>query len=166
MNNQYFKITKEQFDELYLENITKKRYNELIELVTGRFSEIVLLVNKKGVDWFDFDNCDYESEDSNGYFEPRDCRDVIGVGGEGSFPAPFNSVSRGYGFIRTRWLWTDDDVVLKEYQTEVDKAKRELEAEKSVAKQKREELKARKAEMRKIIMAKLTKEELKYVKFK
>lgn len=159
------KITKEQFDKLQSENISKKEYDEIIRLIDDRFGEVVSLVNKNLV-WFVYGNYDYNSADDEGWFDPKGFSEHISIGGEGNFPEPFCYSDQGFGFIYTRWLWTDDDVILKEYAAEVAEAKREREAAKSLAKQKREELKARKAAMKEIIKSKLTKEELKYIKFK
>ena len=73
-----------------------------------------------------------------------------------------------YG-VRPRWIdttqWTLEDFEA-EFASEVEAyKKRELE-DKAKAKQKREALKLKKAEMKKIIQGKLTKEELKFIKFK
>ena len=57
------KITKEEFDSLYSNNITKKNYDIIISKIDERFSEIIRKIipnlNRKG--WYDYGNCDYES---------------------------------------------------------------------------------------------------------
>lgn len=63
-------------------------------------------------------------------------------------------------------MWTEDSEILKEFNKNVEKYKKKKLQEKEIAKEKREDLKARKAKFKEIITSKLTKEELKYIKFK
>ena len=55
------------------------------------------------IHWFDYGNCNYESENSNGYFDIDEYKEDISVGGECSLPDPYGC---DYGFP-TRWLWED-----------------------------------------------------------
>lgn len=159
------KISKEQFDKLYSDNVLKWEYDEIIESIDQRFREVVSLVNKK-LGWFVYGNYDDDSETDNGYFDVESNKEFIPVGGEGNFPEPFCFSDEGIGFIYTRWLWMDDNDILEEYKAEVEEAKLEKEKEKQIEKQKRQDKKAKKEEMKKIISSKLSKEELKYIKFK
>jgi hypothetical protein len=154
------KITKKEFDSLYSDNITKKEFDRIISKIDNRFSEIVLTLKPslrtKG--WFDYENCNYDSEESGGYFDLDWCKEVIEVGGEYSeLPEPFSC-----GFP-TRWLWEDFEV---EFAKEVAGHKKALELSKTKKKQTAEKLKIKKAKLRKSIERKLTKEELKVIKFK
>lgn len=165
------KITKEQFDKLYSKDVSKKEYDNIISKIDERFAEIcnkILLKNPRR--WYDYANCDYNSENSNGYFDPEEYKLEIAIGGEyASLPEPFYSYpyedKNSYleNCFPTRWLWEDFE---KEFKTQVKKYKLEILKEKEMAKNKRLELKNKKSEFKKIIQSKLTKEELKYIKFK
>lgn len=156
------KITESEFLELYSDKITKKRYDEIIAKIDLRFAEIMFVMcpalKRKG--WFDYGNCNYDAEESGGYFDPENCEKVIEFAGENyTVPEPYES----YRSFPTSWLWQDFE---EEFHAEVQKFKDEKEQEKQTAKMKREALKVKKAEMRKIIESKLTKEELKFITFK
>jgi len=154
------KITKEQFDKLYDTDISKREYDNIIGQIDSRFYEIVTsLVGKKNKQWFDYGNCDYDSEDSNGYFDPEEYREYITVGGENCrLSDPYRD-----GFP-TRWLWEESFKL--EFDRDVLIHETELEIEKNKEKSKREELKIRKLKFREVITAKLSKEELRYIQFK
>ena len=156
------KITEKEFESLYNSNCTKQNYDKIISKIDDRFYEIVTTlvpsVKKKG--WVDYGNCNYESEDSNGYFDPKEYKEEIYVGGEYCFlPEPYGCDNS----FPTRWLWEDFE---KEFKSSVERFNREETDEKELKKLKREKRKELKLKFRKIIESKLTKEELKYVKFK
>lgn len=153
------KITKEEFYKLYSEDITKKEYDTIISKIDIRFNEIcVAIIPKRDRMWFDYSNCDYGSDDSGGYFDPQEYNEFISIGGGfADLPEPY-----GDGFP-TRWLYEDFE---DEFKSKVAEHKEKEAQAKLKAKNQQEELKARKAEMKKIIGSKLTKEELKYIKFK
>lgn len=163
-------ITKEDFDKLYSDDISKKEYDRIISLIEGRVQEIVRLIFPqiyKGRNWWDYSNCYYSDEGSNGYFDPEEYKEEISIGGENSFPEPYNEPpTDGNGSFPTRWLWTDNEDIKKEFNSEIQKIKQADLKEKQDAKQKREEAKIRKAKFKEIIKSKLTKEELKYINFK
>jgi hypothetical protein len=162
-------ITKQQFDSLYSDKITKKEYDKIISEIDYRFDEIVLLINpniKKNGGWFVYGNFDYESEQDEGYFDIWDFENKINIGGECSFPEPYYFSSQGQGYIPTRWLWTNNDEILLEFNSEVEKAKLDKLNKKEALKKQREILKEKKKQVKEIILSKLTKEELKYIKFK
>lgn len=133
------KITKKEFDLLYSDDITKKKYDEIIGKIDKRFFEIVnVITRKKGQHapkWFDYGNCDYETENSNGHFDIINYKDNIKVGGEwvSLFEPYVNS-------FPTRWLCEDFE---QEFKDEVEEK-----------------------DIRNSIESKLTKEEMKYVMFK
>lgn len=152
-------ITKEQFDRLYDENITVKEQKDILTLIDKRFSDLFIIVLKVKGDgaWFDYSN-GYGEVD--GEFDPKRYQTSIDFdGGNLKIKEPYEYE------IPTRWLWTPDAEVIEEYNRETQKYKNEELAKKEKAKQKREELKIKKAEMKEIIKAKLTKEELKFIKF-
>jgi len=172
------KITKAEFDKLYSPDITKREYDEIVDRIDNRFFEIVKIMiprmNRKG--WLDYGNCDYDSEDSNGKFDLYDYKTEIPVGGNYSIlPKPYEYGSgEPNGWMEnsfpTRWLWEDFE---PEFRQAVAKEKREELRAKELAKQKKElsklkqvEFNKNKAEMRKSITSKLTPEELKYISFK
>lgn len=165
------KITQEQFNRIYSKNITKKEYDDIITQINERFNEICnkILLKNPGR-WFDYSNCGYGSEYSNGYFDPEEYKMEISIGGEyAKLPEPFYSYpyedkdSCLENCFPTRWLWEDFE---EEFKTQVDKYKLEILKEKESTKNKRQELKNKKSEFKKIIRSKLTKEELKYICFK
>ncbi len=163
------KITKAQFDKLYSDNISKKEYDEIISLINKRFSDVVMLVYPKitnGKGWFVYGNYNYDSENSEGEFDINDYKSEISIGGECSFPEPYCFPEfDGNGYIPTRWLWTDDNEILEEFNREVKKSENDRLNKKQADKQKREELKNKKAKFKETIKSKLTKEELAYIKF-
>lgn len=142
-------ITKEQFLKLKDPNITKGEYNSIINSIADRFTGIMWDICSS-LGWWDYRNEVF-------YPENYDVDDDITLDGEYSIPEPYDNG------IPIRWLWED-------YREEFDKNVLEYENEKKLAKQKakekREKLKAKKQEMKQIISQKLTKEELKYIKFK
>lgn len=162
------KITREEFDKLYSDDISVKDYDRIINLINERGSDIVMLIQptitKNG--WFVYSNYNYHNENDEGFFDPDDYENEICYSGEFSFPAPYCLTDEGLGYIPTRWLWTDDDKILEEFHREVEKAKNKKTKEKELAKQTREELKIKKEKFKQLIKSKLTKEELKYISFK
>lgn len=162
-------ITKEQFDKLYSNDITKKEYDEIISLIDTRFCKIMEIIhpNRDKRMWFDYENCNYDDEKSEGFFDIKKYKDNIYIGGECiNFPEPYANYGwLGAGFP-TRWLWTDDDEILNEFQIQIKKWEIEELEKKKLAKQKLEELKQKKEKIKKTIESKLTKEELEHVLFK
>ena len=166
------KITKTEFDSLYSDNITKKEYDRIIELINFRFSEICNKILKKGArGWFDYANCGYESDHAEGHFDPTKYKEFTEIGGEYiSLPAPYDSLGVcGYSFP-TRWFWEDFEV---EFTTKVAEAKAEkilkdqkIQKKMEEFRQKRAEFNKNKPAMKNQIKSKLTEEELKYITFK
>lgn len=157
------KITKEEFDKLYSDDIRKKEYDAIIVKINDRFSEIVktLLPDRDRRAWFDYGNCGYEGG-FVGYFDIQDYKENIQVGGEYiSLPPPY--INGGNKFP-TRWLW--EDGFKEEFYKEVIAYKTEAKVKKVIEKQKREAKEKKNKEMEKIIRSKLTDEELRYVGLK
>lgn len=161
-------MTKEEFDKLYSNDISKKEYDRIISLIDQRSSDVVMLIWPKICDdgWFVYANYSYEDKESEGYFDINEYKKEICYGGDFKFPEPYCFTDEGLGYIPTRWLWTDDEEILKEFNTNVKKAEQSKSKKKQEAKQKREELKVRKAKFKEIIKSKLSEEELKYINFK
>jgi hypothetical protein len=164
------KITKEQFDKLYDKNILKSEYDYIIDLIDDRFAEICKIIcPKHDRQWFDYGNCSYEGEDSNGYFDIKEYKEYIKIGGEYScIREPY--CTKYENAFPTRWLWEDFE---EEFLKEVRKFEEETLKRKEQIKEKREKKKQEKIEFAKtkpkfqlIIKSKLTAEELKYIKFK
>ena len=160
------KLTKEEFDSLYSDDITKKRYDKIIEKIDERFAEIVnCMSNSKTNRWFDYDNDDYEYDhNADPYFDPEGYKEWIGVQqtSSKSLPEPYDTEYGGPCFP-TRWLYED---FIVEFLLKVRDYKIKQEEKKAKAKKAREALKVKKAEMKIQIKAKLTNEELKFIKFK
>ena len=155
------KISKQEFDALYTDDITKKQYDATIAKIEKRFGEIILTIcpdANKNNNWFDYGNCSYDGYPSGGYFDPPRYKENIELGGEWKgLPEPFD-----YS-IPTRWLWEDFQA---DYDAQVKAIKdaEELEKAKQAATSKKK--KAAKAKVIEAIRAKLTPEELKLVEFK
>jgi hypothetical protein len=149
------KITEAEFNKLYDANVSKREYDEIVSRIDERFYEIMATIcpSLKRTGWVDYGNCNYDADDSGGWFDPDYYKEEIEVGGQFTLPEPYNC---GCSFP-TRWLWEDN--FKSEFDAEVEACKQEKE-------KKKETLKSKKAEMRKVIEAKLTKEELKFIKFK
>jgi hypothetical protein len=68
--------------------------------------------------WFDYANWNYDSEETNGYFNTRDYKEYICVGGEHvNLPEPYGPCGTRFP---THWLWTDDDEILDEFEIEIE----------------------------------------------
>ncbi len=155
------KILKEDFDVLYSGSITKNHYDEIIDAITNRVNYIVHKIAKqtdRNRFWWDFDNCQYDSEKSGGEFDPKQYKENIGIGGEYfNFPEIYDE-----GFP-TRWLWEDFE---EEFAAEVQKAKGEKLSLKEKERQKRKIRKQRNEALQASAKAKLTPEEWKAVRLK
>jgi len=148
-------ITKEDFNKLTPDSITKKEYDNIIETIDDSVDSIVHKIWKDytGRGWWAYSNCDY----GDSKFDPIQYKNNIRLGGEYyDFPTPYDDKE-----IPTRWLWEDD--WYKEFESEVKKAKaaniEKNEANKQKAKQKQEYRK----NMMDQIKKKLTVEEVKFL---
>lgn len=160
-------ITQEQVQKLATEDITVKEQRQLLSDIDDRVRHIlhnVLKILGGNRAWYSYDN---EFDGDGGNFNYAEYKDDIGFVGRTSIKPPFGGDSFGEEFyIPTRWLWSSDEDIIKEYTEETEKVIAEEKLKKEQAKIKRDELKVRKAKMKEIITAKLTKEELKFIKFK
>lgn len=157
MNN--YKLLKEQYMALYDKNISKGRYDNIIQMVENRFDYIMKTICTK-IDWYDYDN---GWEETSGHFEPNDYHynedSYINFHGQYKMPPPYSNCPD----IPIKWLWEDFE---DEFKKEIEDYKQSEIIRRESAKQKRAEVKIKKASMKEIIQSKLTKEELKYIKFK
>lgn len=161
---QKVKLTKEIFDKLFDPDIKKSEYDEIIGLCEERFWDIWTKAAKAlgvKIDWYDFHN--EAGEYSPGYFDPYEYDVEIGVTGKWSGQYEDEDL---LSWFPTKYLWQDDEKVIEELLKEKERLQAKKFQKKSDAKAKREALKIKKAEMKKIIESKLTKEELKFIKFK
>lgn len=155
------KITEAEFLSLFDDSITKKGYDEIIGRITARVDQIVRQIairSDRMRFWWDFNNCDYDSEESGGYFDPKEYREYVGVGGEHfRLPEPYDD-----GFP-TRWLWEDfEEELKKEVAQQEARAKAEKEHKKQVLQNRKQKL----LDLQASIRTKLTKEELRAISFK
>lgn len=150
------KITKQDFDKLYDENISKKEYDRIIKLIDARFVSIVekMIPNIPNQAWFCYGNCSNRDR-TNGFFDPQLYRENIYIGGHINVPDPFESFG-----IPARWLWEDfeDEMKLAIQKAKLEETKRNLQAEAD-----KREREIKKIEMHSQIKSKLSEEELKYV---
>lgn len=150
------KITKELFDSLYSENITKKEYDRIINLIDNRFADIVLLLRPslKNKGWFDYGNCSYDSscdsEGFRGYFDLINYKENIDIGGEYCGLEPKIHDGDGYynNSFPTRWLWTDDRDILNEVNTFKEVENEKIKKEKEKAQKRNEQLKTKKSSLK------------------
>lgn len=155
-------ITKEEFDSLYSDDITKKEYDRIISEIDKQFIEIAnyLVIKSNPVrSWFDYGNGSYEIEGAHGHFDPKEYGENIEVGGEYiELPEPYD-----YGFP-TRWLW--EKGWKEEMRNEIKKVKEKLKEDASKRKANRAEKEREKQKLIEVVKSKLTKKELSVVSFK
>jgi hypothetical protein len=153
------KITKEDYLKLADDSISKREYDTIIGNIDNRFDEIMKFIAIGKIHWYDYSNGDSHAE-IDGHFVPNNygIRDYIGFEGDYTIPEPYADSG-----IPIRWLWEDFEV---EFKHEVEKYKSQKIKDKETNKVKRETIKTKKANMKLIIRSKLTKEELKFIKFK
>lgn len=155
-------ITQEQFDKLDREDITKKEYDGVISLISSRVGEVwrgILKQQNRKLSWYDFDN---GHDGVGGHFDPNSYGEQITLTGE--WKGWLDDDNPFVDSFPTRFLWEEN--FLEEVKKDTEKYKKEEKDKKAKAKLKREETKKCKTEMRKQIEAKLTKDQLKYIKFK
>jgi hypothetical protein len=160
------KITKEEFDSLFSDDISKKKYDDIIHRIDVRVKEVwknILKLQGRKLDWYDYDNgCgrDNNGDPIDGSFDPISYKENITFSGEWSgrdYDMPYND------YIPTNFLWEDyEEKVLKDIQAYKDN---EI-AEKIKVAAKRLELKEHRKAIIESIKSKLTKEELRFIKFK
>lgn len=151
------KIPKADFDRLTSDSITKKDYDILLKCISSRVHEIVMFMCGGKYKWYDFANEDGEGKP--GWFDPVWYKDDIELTGSFTFPDPyFNPPS-----FPTRWIYEDFE---EEFKRTVEGNAEVVKKQKAEEKAKREARKAKREEMITLIKSKLTKEELRFVKFK
>lgn len=157
MNN--FKLTKSEYLSLWGEKISKKEYDQILVKINERFQYIMKTICTK-LSWWDYDN---GWEETSVYFQPNkyhaDEDSYINFDGEYTMPSSYNSCPD----IPIKWLWTDFE---EEFKKEVEDEKVRRVQEKEKLKEKRADAKIKKHTIKEIILSKLTKEELKFIKFK
>ena len=100
-------ITKEQFDSLFDDNITKKEYDSTIGQINRRFSEICekfLKTSPYRPSWYDYDTANLHDEAIDGHFDPKRYKETIYITGE------YIGLPPGYFDFEfpTRWLWEEN----------------------------------------------------------
>jgi hypothetical protein len=163
-------IAKERVNKLYDYNISKREYDEIIDEINNRVSKIwmeICKISKRRVKWHAFRN-DVELGDGNGStggsFDPRADVEFIELGGDYDYDYDRDG-DYAHGFY-TRFLWTEDEVWKQEVIETIEANKRKLKIEKQKKKEKELTVKAEHDRIVAIIKSKLTKEELKYIRFK
>ena len=157
------KITELEFKLLYDENITKKRYEEIILKINNRFNYICskfVIKTSRHQSWFDYGNTCQTHQDfeTDGYFDPNDYLEWIEIGGKYIKPSP------GYDLgVPTKWLWEDFEDELK--QVMIKHRKEEQKVKRQQEKRRKERGKER-ITLEQSIRKKLTLEELKIIRFK
>lgn len=162
-------ITEKDFNSLYDETISHKDYHKIINEIEDRVSDILndLYENKHiDLEWYCFSNGNEDEESCPGNFDPQIYKDKIELIGDINIEEYVSNLS-GSSHTRsipTRWLWEEGYLEeCKNAQISFNKKKAAL---KILQKSKREELKTKKQIAIDSIKLKLTKDELKFVKFK
>lgn len=145
------KITEEQYYKVGSEDITIKERNQILDSLENRKEEIVFLLypNMKGED-FSF----------SGEYGNNEFIHIVGPGDK--FKEPYRFSWHNCGYFPARWLWTDNKDILKEYNKNLNLYKKQEQERKENFKKEKERIR----KIQKSIKSKLTKEELKYIKFK
>lgn len=165
MNNNSKIITKQEFDLLYDDKITKKQYDQIIKKIDERFAEICEIFLDQGRDaargWYDYDNIpEYGDENFSGYFDPQKYKEDISITLEYMEQPPGFKEAK----FPTRWLWEPN------WEIEMNKIiadyKEKQQIEKQLKKDKLEKQNQRKEQLKQSIKAKLTPEEWNLVKSK
>lgn len=152
-------MTKERFNKLSSDNITKKEYDQILAEIDGESDDIWRFITTESgatLDWWIFGN-DIEGK---GDFDPFSYNKFISIIGENtiSYQNPY------YEGFPTELLW--DENWRETVKNEIEKSKKEINEKKLKIKLNRENKKGYRAELKKIIQSKLTKEELKVITFK
>ena len=161
-------LTKELVESLSSDDITRKEYNRILELISERVNEIwrfICAESKRKLEWWAFRNdrsLGHGNGSTGGEFDPDEDMDFIEIIGENS-TSRNNFYSMNEGFI-TELLWDEDykttvrEIIARDNQAEKD--------DKEKKKNKNTEKKQKKEEIIASIQAKLTPEELKFITFK
>lgn len=149
------KITKEEFDNLYSDTISKKDYDYIDAKIDMRFAEIISGIRTNN-GWFDYSN-EGGKYGPGGTFDKEDYKENIRFTGEAKVPFPYSDD------IPTRWLWEDFE---EEFRREVEKDKEREQDKKEKTKIQRQARKQKLLELQESIKNKLTKDELRAVSFK
>jgi hypothetical protein len=170
MGKSNMKITKELIDELNDPDISKRKYDSIIPLIEERALYIwrqLMKISHRTLSWYAFDN-DVElgrgEGSTGGYFDPKRYNKSIGIAG--NYDRKYNEYYKYDDEFPTRFLWMEDDDWEKEVLTNISESVSKIKLDKEISKQKRDEKKQKQVEMTKIIKSKLSKEELKYIRFK
>ncbi len=156
-------ISKDLFLELYDEDISKKRYSNIISIVEERITYIIYKIHGKSMRWYIFPNGSHDVENCGGNFEPdEESKEWIELSTYGHKKI-FEHYSEGFP---TKWLWTENKEIVSQLEKEKNNLKIEKEIKIKKNKEKTLDLKQKKSKFKEIISSKLTEEELKYIKFK
>jgi hypothetical protein len=145
------KINKSEFDELGVYNLTVVRQKEILKRIDQAFYDTIVSMSID-VSWVDYDN---GYDESDGHFDVECYSEEVRYDGDIKLKPEFEN---DFGSFPTRWLWEDTTKefadIKKSYEDRIEKD----------VKKKGEMLQKRK-EVMESIKGKLSKEELKYIKF-
>jgi len=157
------KITKQEFDSLFNDNITKKEYDIIIEKINQRVDEIcekfLHETNRHMSCWYAYDNsCD----GYDGFFDPKKYKENIKFTCENMKP-PEVYQHGYYTQFPTRWLW--ENTWETEMNDNITKCKEKQIKEKQEQKEQKEKHLKEINALKQSIKNKLTREEFKIIKF-
>lgn len=160
-----YKMDKDAFFSIFDDSISVKRQNEIKAMISDRFQyimETLFQLNAVEFSWYDFDN--EAGEDNPGHFDPMDYREETDFTGEwNSAPSGFESPELDNCTFPNTWYYEDfEQSVIDELTRQKDEKERKAQERK----RRKEQAEKRGAELIASIKAKLTEEEVLYLKHK
>ena len=161
-------VPKSKIQKLSDKKITRAEYNEIIEEISSRVDDIwkfIIKASGRTLDWYSFSNDKHEYDGNGsdgGEFDPRYDAEFIEIIGESSW-LDGGHYDYNEGFP-TKFLW--DANYEEEVLTHVKQAREQIKLAKENKKIQKTSRMAKNKEIIAGIRAKLSKEELKLVKFK
>lgn len=161
------KITKVLVNKLSSSDITKRDHEKIIAAINAKVNEIwrfIIKISGRELDWWAFQNdvsYGHGNGSSGGEFDPVADAELIEIHGENTY-LDLDKYEYNEGFP-TSFLWTDYETIVKEHVKAVKAFHSKKKEQKATA---REQRKLKRAEVMESVKKKLTKEELKFIKFK
>lgn len=158
-----YKMDKDVFLSIFDDSISVRRQNQIKTMITDRFQyimETLFQLNGVKFSWYDFDN--EAGEGKSGYFDPVDYREETDFTGEWNYvPRGFKSPELDNCAFPNAWYYEDFEQSVID---ELTRQKEEKERKAQERKRRKEQTEKRGAELMASIKAKLTEEEIIYLK--
>lgn len=155
-------FSKEKFDHFLSENVTRKEIQILTDEIGERIEEILVILSSYNKPTIRIPNGFWWCYENNFSWDKNTTH--IDLMGSTTLLEPYETLRYETLRIPIHWLWSEN--FIDEYIKEVEAVIREKKKRKEAARNKTKKWKEDAAHFRKVIEGKLTKEELKYIKFK